>query len=538
MAQYITLEEAAQKLGMPVDEFKRRLKLEWTHLVPMRDGPTLRFRMNQIEELARQLGGASDQGLPLASLKSDVEPGSEDFQILANAGKSKQQAEEPLLFDSSSEDDVFSLSAEAPKSGSGRSGKHKSDSDVRIEERSDKDAAVVPTEEIALDISGPGSAVIKGGSSAKLSAPKSSAKLTPPDSGKKLSSPDLTKGLSSSSSGDSSEFELSLDADSDDFELQMSSDSSAEVELGSSPVEEKSAGKSGVNLRAPSDSGISLERGKKGSSGRHGKKPDSDRKTKPDLGSDSDLDFELSLEPDSGEAPPLSGKKSTPAKSSPRVPVTSDSDSEFELTLDDSGEGSSLEAAAVESDEESKGDIFETDFEIPPMSDESGSEAVALDSDPDLEEQSEVELALEEGDVSGEDETGSQVVLLEDEDEAPTRTPSGRRRKPSSAVDLADVEEEESVGSALQGVRGRRRDEEEEEEEEAERAGAGRAAAPAAWGAFPAVVLIPTFFLVLLGTLTGFEILHTMVGYQQPSQAPAPIVRGLAGNLDMELRDQ
>jgi hypothetical protein len=538
MAQYITLEEAAQKLGMPVDEFKRRLKLEWTHLVPMRDGPTLRFRMNQVEELARQLGGASDQGLPLASLKSDVEPGSEDFQILANAGKSKQQAEEPLLFDSSSEDDVFSLSAEAPKSGSGRSGKHKSDSDVRIEERSDKDAAVVPTEEIALDISGPGSAVIKGGSSAKLSAPKSSAKLTPPDSGKKLSSPDLTKGLSSSSSGDSSEFELSLDADSDDFELQMSSDSSAEVELGSSPVEEKSAGKSGVNLRAPSDSGISLERGKKGSSGRHGKKPDSDRKTKPDLGSDSDLDFELSLEPDSGEAPPLSGKKSTPAKSSPRVPVTSDSDSEFELTLDDSGEGSSLEAAAVESDEESKGDIFETDFEIPPMSDESGSEAVALDSDTDLEEQSEVELALEEGDVSVEDETGSQVVLLEDEDEAPTRTPSGRRRKPSSAVDLADVEEEESVGSALQGVRGRRRDEEEEEEEEEEMAGAGRAAAPAAWGAFPAVVLIPTFFLVLLGTLTGFEILHTMVGYQQPSQAPAPIVRGIAGNLDMELRDQ
>ena len=541
MAQYITLEEAAQKLGMPVEEFKRRLKIEWTHLVPMRDGPTLRFRMNQIEELARQLGGASDQGLPLAGLKSDVEPGSEDFQILGNAAKSKQQAEEPLLFDSS-EDDVFSLSADAPKAGSGKSGRHrKGDSDVRLEEKSDKDAAIVPTEEIALDISGPGSAVIKGGSSAKLSAPKSSAKLTPPDSGKKLSSPDLTKSLSSSSSGDSSEFELSLDADSDDFELQMSSsDSSAEVDLGSSPVEEKSAGKSGVNLRAPSDSGISLEKGKKGSSGRHGQKPDSGRKTKPDLESDSDLDFELSLDPDSGDGPALgkSGKKSSGArKSSPKVPVTSDSDSEFELTLDDSGEGSSLEAAAIESDDESKGDIFETDFEIPPMTDESGSEAVALDSDTDLEDQSEVELALEEGDAAMEDETGSQVVLLEDEDEAPARTPSGRRRKPSSAVDLADVEEEESVGSALQGVRGRRRDEEEEEEEEA--VGAGRAvAAPAAWGPLPAIILVPTFFLVLLGTLTGYEILHTMVGYQQPSQAPAPIVRGIAGNLDMELKDQ
>ena len=47
---------------------------------------------------------------------------------------------------------------------------------------------VVPTEEIALDVSGPGSAVIKGGSSAKLSAPKSSGKFTKSDSGKKLSS--------------------------------------------------------------------------------------------------------------------------------------------------------------------------------------------------------------------------------------------------------------------------------------------------------------------------------------------------------------
>ncbi len=544
MAQYITLEEAAERLGMPVDEFKRRLKMEWTHLVPMRDGPTLRFRMNQIEELARQLGGASDQGLPLAGLKSDVEPGSEDFQVSVGA-KGKQPAEEPLLFDSS-EDDIFSLSADAPKAGSGKSGKQKKDSDVRLEEKSDKDAAVVPTEEIALDVSGPGSAVIKGGSSAKLSAPKSSAKLSASDSGKKLSSPDLSKSLASPGSGDSSEFELSLDADSDDFELQMASDSSAEVDLGSSSLEEKpgGGGKSGVNLRAPSDRGISLEKGKKGSSGRHGQKPDSGKKadsgkrTKPDLDSDSDLDFELSLEPEPDA--PGSSKRGSGRKSSPRVPVTSDSDSEFELTLDDSGEGSSLEAAAI--DDESKGDIFETDFEIPPMTDESGSEAVALDSDTDLDEQSEVELALEEGDAAIDEESGSQVVLLEDEDEAPAHTASGRRRKPSSAVDLADVEEEEeSVGSALAGVRGRRRDadeEDEEEEEEAVGAGAGRAAAPAAWGPLPAIILFPAFFLVLLGTLAGYEILHTMVGYQQPNQPPAPIVRGIAGTLDMELRDQ
>ena len=59
-AQFITLDEAAKRLGIPIDEFKRRLKTEWTHLVPMRDGPTLRFRDNQIDELGRQLGAASD----------------------------------------------------------------------------------------------------------------------------------------------------------------------------------------------------------------------------------------------------------------------------------------------------------------------------------------------------------------------------------------------------------------------------------------------------------------------------------------------
>jgi hypothetical protein len=46
---------------------------------------------------------------------------------------------------------------------------------------------------------------------------------------------------------------------------------------------------------------------------------------------------------------------------------SSDSDSEFELTLDDSPDEISLEAAAGASD---PGDIFEVDFELPPMQDE------------------------------------------------------------------------------------------------------------------------------------------------------------------------
>src|SRR5207248_2533781 len=88
-------------------------------------------------------------------------------------------------------------------------------------------------------------------------------------------------------------------------------------------------------------------------------------------------------------------------------PDEEDSDSEFELTLDDSGGLVPLEA---EQKAKGEGDIFETDFEVPALDEESGSEAVALDeSDTDLES-SDFDLALEEGDAAGDEESGSQVV--------------------------------------------------------------------------------------------------------------------------------
>src|SRR5262249_55930757 len=162
-----------------------------------------------------------------------------------------------------------------------------------------------PTEELSIDLSGPGSAVIKGGSSAKLSAPKSSTKLTgKSDSGKNLANPGV---------GDSSEFELSLDADSSDFDLQMNAhDSSDEVALGEMPKAPKAgsgkrAGEGGINLRSPADSGISLEKNK-------GKAPAGD-----------DVDFELSLEGPmpGGSGAKIGGPKSGP-KSGKNKPVTSD----------------------------------------------------------------------------------------------------------------------------------------------------------------------------------------------------------------------
>ena len=290
--------------------------------------------------------------------------------------------------------------------------------------------------------------------------------------------------------------------------------------FGSIPKEPSGSGKrggeSGINLHDPADSGISLEKGK-------GKKEPAKKE------SDSDIDFELTL--DSSAA--ASGIKLEGLKGKPVEP---DSDSEFELTLDDSG-GSSIEHAALGTAE--KGDIFETDFEIPPMdAADSGSEAVALESDTDLES-SDFDIAIDDSDLVSEDTSGSEVVLLEDEDEVPVAKGKGRKKPvDEDDVDLADAEEEEeesSVSKALRGARGKPRDEDDEEEALAVPAGAYRAVP---WGPVPAIFMLLAFPLMLIGGLMTFQLLETMWGYQQPRKPAAPIVRELAKTFDMELRDQ
>ncbi len=534
--QMITLEEAAEKLGISPEEMKKRLKTDpdFKRLSQIRDGATVRFKLSAIEELGRQLGMASEQDLPLAPPAGE-DLGSDDFRVSGAAAgkKAKKPDNAPLEFDSS-DDDVFSLAeatkptsksgkltpdkpAAAPKSMSDSSA-GSSDSDVRLDGGKPKsDAAAVPTEEISLDLSGPGSAAIKGGSSAKLSAPKSS-----PSSGK-LSAADARKITGEKPPADSSEFELSLDADSD-FEMQVNQDAADEVELGALPKDKAGSrsGKSGINLRDPADSGIPLDKGKKDAA------PAAE-----DDASSSESDFELSLDSSAGGS---SSRLSAPKSGKLVLDSDSDSDSEFELTLEDSG-GSSLEQAALGAAEESadKGDIFETDFEIPPM-EESGSEAVPADSDTDVESSD----FVADSDVVVDEGSESEVVLLGegDEDEAPK---SATRRKAKSKRRSDDEEDdEEDAAGALKGVKGKRRDDDDDDEEDDEAAPAGttveRPTKP--WGVVPALLLAPTLFVVLLGALMGYEMLNTMWSYQQPRKPSAPLIRGVADTFGMELRDQ
>lgn len=480
MAQFYTLEEAAQRLGIAQDDFKRRLKLEWTSIRPFRDGATLRFRAADIDELARSLGQASDAGggAPLGPVGSA--PADTDTPSEVGGG-----------------DDIFAP-AQPKKSGS--------DSDVRLDlhpktaAANDSDAAL-PTEEIALDLSGPGSSkIMKGpGSSGKLSAPKSGANLAGPGSGK---IPSATS-RDAKSPDSSSEFELSLDSDSDSFELQLTTDSSGEVDLGP----KGKTGQSGINLGRPSDSGLSLEQ--KGSKS-------GPPKSKQPVTDDSD-DFELSLEPSGASGTKLGGPKSAPKKpskgpdSSSEFELSADnSSSEFELTLDeDKRVSDELDAA-----EGSKGDIFETDFELPQMQDESGSEVVSVD------ETEGAGFEVDVSDVGAEDESGSQVVLVDDED-APVLDDE-------DALAGAELDEGPSASKALRGVR---------RGEDEVAVGPVVVAGPAKWGPLPAIVLFPTVAILVLGGLMSFEAVRSMWGYHQPAKPGASIVRGMADTFGMKTND-
>ena len=282
MAQTYTLDEAANRLGMSGEEFKRRLKDEWKSIRSFRDGATLRFRSADIDELARSLGQASDPGLQMGPPGAAPQPGSSDEFLLADPPT--DTAGSPIDDDSVvPTEDIFSLAA----GDSGKSKKPKSggDSDVRLESSTRPPGGgetSSPTEEIALDLgASSGSGLKAGKSSSKLKAPKSGPNLAGPGSGNKIPGPPPSP-VNPMSTDSSSEFELSLDADSGSFELQIS-DSSEEVPIGGEAApSSRPGGQSGINLGKPADSGVSLEK-------------------KSGAAEDDSDDFELSLDPSDSE---------------------------------------------------------------------------------------------------------------------------------------------------------------------------------------------------------------------------------------------
>lgn len=425
--------------------------------------------------------------------------------------------------------------------GKKRQTKKASDSDIRIEEVGQGDKADQNvTEEIDLDAEQRKAEAARSKSGRQRPKPGSSPAL-PTTSPFELSEVDINvKGPAAPKKG-----EAETDSSSD-FELKPLSDPSSPLEGSSGEISlgglSGGKAKTGINLDDPADSGISLVPESSAELEVPGRSPKPARAEKDETDSSSDFDlnvqddssptegssseFELSLQDD--DASPTEGSSSefelsldagsdlaVEEGSSDLVGETpgSDSDSEFELTLDDSGGLSVEQEAASQSDE----DVLATDFAVPSLNEDSGSEAVALDeADTDLES-SDFDLSLESG-----EESGSQVVPLEEEYDEGAATV--QRKVPGAAA--AEGEEElEDLGEEL--------DEDLNEapaEEEVEAAAAPVAAAPPAeWGLWTGVILPMTTTLILfLVTLMGFELIQGMWGYHSGNRVSSKLVRFFA----------
>lgn len=580
MAQnYYSLEEAAEKLKISVPDFKRRLRTEWTHIRPLQDGSTQRFRQNDVEELARQIGFGSEEELQLVDSSSDemtipidLVLADEDAPPSTKAPSSKKKIS-PAKAKHDDEDggvlrlteaelnlgdqDVFLMTdSESPtpekKSSSSKiKSTAKSDSDVRLGQsgKIKRPEVEEPSDEIELDI------LPRTGSSSRVSAPGKS----PSASSGKLPSSKLPSGGKSGTQkdDDSSEFELNLDADSsDEFELSLAKDSSDEISLGDLPAPKQGDSKaglaSGINISRPRDAGLSLEK-KAGASSKKipSVKLDTGRSSKklPPVkldDSDDEIDFELSL-----DHPGASSKKLSSSKKLP------DSDSEFDLQLDDSVElAAEQEVADLNRksgkeakvfDDKKTNDIFETDFEIPALDDDSASEVVAIDdADTDLES-SDFDLAIDEsGDIEVDDESGSEVVVIDDEVEEPVR----KKKKPTKATKSTKrrgvVEDEDAEGaevsfddmdldegiSASKALKGLRQGEVVEPVERVVVVG------NAPWGALPAIVMFPTMFIIFIAGLMAYEMMHSMWGYHQPTAPSNLVFDNVAEMFDMKPKEQ
>jgi hypothetical protein len=560
-----TLEEAATKLGISPEDLKRRLREEWKHIRSFRDGSTLRFRANDIDELARTIGVGSDPEAPILTSSTDLElpsdlappPGDSVTIHQPHPGKNPKSTARasdvdiPLVFDDADSDE-FALAPDPQVKPSKPStskligqSQSKPDSDVRLEKQTDRPSKKKTVDDDEESILTEGDIDLEPSSksgklSGKSSSGKSSGKLASGKSGKLSTGGSGTKiPPPPQDDSDSSEFELSLDSDSSgEFELALGSeDSSEEISLGDIPVVRQSGSNSGINLDKPADSGPSLEK----------KKKDSKKK----IENDSDeIDFVLSVD-----------KSASGKKTGGKIEVDDDSDSEFELTLDEDA-GALAADLDVETgtftDENQNKDIFETDFEIPALDqEESGSEVLSLDeADTDLES-SDFDLEMRDTDSTDQGESGSEIVELEDEivqeevEEAPA--PKAKKKKKTlvlddddgEAVSLGDLEldeeEEASASKALRGVKAKRlrgiKDEDEIEEEEEEEEGAIVVAKSVPWGPLPALMLLPCVLVLFVGAIMAYEVVHGMWGYAQSSKPSSLVVEGVSDLLGIKPKE-
>ncbi|HYV39967.1 MAG TPA: helix-turn-helix domain-containing protein [Gemmataceae bacterium] len=613
---YYTLEESAHILGMSPDELKQLARKG--EIRSFQDRGTWRFRIQDIQEMARRRTGGSDLELAVGESLTPMPTDSP----APRSPKPKKTSDDVFTFALDTDDQAdlgSSPKLDKPPSGSGKkTGSSKrltqnaGDSGVRLVDEGDVSFNVPADSSVKLgDSGGPKSATrsSKTGMGGPKSPKSSKSRLAeaPADSGVRLvpdsdsdvrilgsddaqvpigeqpvkgptdsevrlegaiplastsevegaltdeidldeelakeaakkQKPTKQPELPKKSPFDLSQSELNLGPakssqlktkdpikdSSSDFDLTPAAESSSPLELGSDEFkladddavtlgeEDRSSQKgplSGINIGHPADSGISLEQ--------------TDQ-------IEDDGDFELTLEPEASTPKPA--KPSTPKPGAGKLAEAEDDsdssefelsldadaaaapegDSEFELTLDDTG------GLAVEDDAAQDKDIFETDFEVPALDDESGSEAVAVDGETDLAS-SDFELAIGEEEEAGVDESGSEVVALDEEfevdEEGEAVQPRKRGKKTAFAVDDAGEFGELEEGGDDIVV---------EEEEEPVVQTVTIQQAP--WGIFPVAVLLPCVIVMVLLGMMGFELVQAQQGYK-----PGMLTKAIGGLID------
>lgn len=209
--------------------------------------------------------------------------------------------------------------------------------------------------------------------------------------------------------------------------------------------------------------------------------------------------FELSLEGSSEIDIADLGPAAKPLKAQAEPPLSS----EFDLGLDQSEESSSDFELTLESD-----------TSLPVMGDQSGSvesaEPSAL-SDSDADMTSDFELALDDDSSSVVDETGSEVVVIEDDEEV---EPVGAAALAGPAL-AGEVIEEDEVAVL-------------EEEEELVKV-AGAAAAPAEWKWYDTLPLMFSTPIMLFAGFLMYEMVRSVWSYNQPNIVTGPVFELVKG---------
>ncbi|HEV3168350.1 MAG TPA: DNA-binding protein [Isosphaeraceae bacterium] len=402
MAQFYTLEEAARVLGMNPEELKG--KAQHREVRAFMDSGSWRFRVADIDELARRRGMGSDPDLSLSDLDLVTQPesGSEaelnlsEYQLgvaTPDLGPPSMHipasmSEADVQFDDLNLPPPPMTSSSSTIIGMAPSGKLPSDSDVRlvpdnVKAASDSDVRIKQTQEhrpsdsdvtlVSDDDEGqvPGSSdtfpVASGdtairqspllGSSAEVQVTSSGASsMDEEDSDFELTPSSVIDALQPESGSD---FELTALDGSDEFEstpLHGPSDSD---------VTAAEPAASGINLGKPSDSGINLQ----GVGGFNLKQADS-IELQP-----LEEDEAHQQRPPKKPAPPTSQPKPSPAATPLPQPKAKGEKDIFEDT--------DFEVDALDTDQHDQTVQLEagSDYDLEEDSSDSGSEVFAVDED-------------------------------------------------------------------------------------------------------------------------------------------------------------